>query len=628
MPLLGEERSQSHRVDVVSLVSVRVRLVLRPIVSCAAFKTTFEILHGRIGSAADCSLGRHWTASDVQEWRSIRTQWLRTSRTPINIVVSDDKRRNVDMLDFPCTVFLDKLVPEDVKLPGSNAQVCITKHRNLDITSNGFLAIAGNHHNHIKDWMIVVDALRQTFRIHAFQELPNASLARVCCLVVYDTKTHVTETVAESRSPGNVPSDLVVKSAIKAIIELYGDPVPATCIPKFTSRASKRKAYDYREHGDFCDRFAPLHYARMRGATQKSEAQQDAERVQPFLNYFVCRYAVSKSRFDLLGSYYGDIPLEERFGMFKLAIDQNNLSVFKWLIGTPNLENETTVSTLAIVLEYTALRGRVEMMEMLHDCGLLIDGDGEHHPFSAAAAGGSLEAVKWLIEHGGDPYEEDRKSIVKEYAQTPVVIAAHHGYLHILQHLSSVGISLRAEDPDYDALHIALRDHRPSMLVGLLQNSVRFEASDPPMEKALEIAVGANNPELARLLLQAGADPSAKEDCIAFHYHSKGGFTTRYGEPTTFYGTLFQWACAKGCEDVVRAFLDHNVNFDRPVVSWANWHVNKPIFVAYSCRNMNFVRAMLEHYDDVEIVRMVGKSLGNRDVFLSRRLVEYEEVKN
>jgi hypothetical protein len=104
MPLLGEERSQSHRVDVVSLVSVRVRLVLRPIVSCAAFKTTFEILHGRIGSAADCSLERHWTASDVQEWRSIRTQWLRTSRTPINIVVSDDKRHNVDMLDFPYTV--------------------------------------------------------------------------------------------------------------------------------------------------------------------------------------------------------------------------------------------------------------------------------------------------------------------------------------------------------------------------------------------------------------------------------------------------------------------------------------------------------------------------------------------
>jgi hypothetical protein len=34
------------------------------------------------------------------------------------------------------------------------------------------------------------------------------------------------------------------------------------------------------------------------------------------------------------------------------------------------------------------------MMELLHDCGLGIDGVEEHHPLSAAAAGGSLDAVK------------------------------------------------------------------------------------------------------------------------------------------------------------------------------------------------------------------------------------------
>jgi hypothetical protein len=172
VPLLSEDRLKSHRIDVVSIVSVRVRLVLRPIVSCAVSRTTFEILQGRIGSAIDCSLERHWTASDVQEWRSIHIQWLYTSSNPTNLVINDVERCNVDMLDFPYTVFLDKLVPEDVELPGSNAQVCVTKHGNLDTTSDGFPHIPGNLHNDIEDWTIVVDALRQTFRTYAFQPQP------------------------------------------------------------------------------------------------------------------------------------------------------------------------------------------------------------------------------------------------------------------------------------------------------------------------------------------------------------------------------------------------------------------------------------------------------------------------
>jgi ankyrin repeat protein len=208
--------------------------------------------------------------------------------------------------------------------------------------------------------------------------------------------------------------------------------------------------------------------------------------------------------------------------------------------------SEIIVPILVIVMEYAAQRRRVEMMEMLHDCGLDIGGDAEHHPLSVAAVGGSLDTVKWLIERGADPCKEDRISIVKEYAQTPIVIAVYHGHVHILRHPSSVGISLRNEDPDYDALHAALRDHRPNILVYLLQSGVRFETSDPPMEKALDIAVEKKDEEIARLLLQAGADPDAKEDCVAFREYSDeiDEYTTHWRQATTHYGTLFQWACA------------------------------------------------------------------------------------
>jgi ankyrin repeat protein len=167
-------------------------------------------------------------------------------------------------------------------------------------------------------------------------------------------------------------------------------------------------------------------------------------------------------------------------------------------------------------------------------------------------------------------------------------------------------------------LHITLRDHQPSMLVRLLQNGVRFEATDPPIEKALEIALEKNDAELARLILQAGADPNAKEDCVAFRYLSEDeeiGRTTRYEGPTMFYGTLFQWACAQGFEGVVRAFLDHNVDFD------------KPVYAAYSCGKMNVVRAILECYDDVDLVRLAADTVRKGDVFFLRELVEFDEVK-
>jgi hypothetical protein len=82
---------------------------------------------------------------------------------------------------------------------------------------------------------------------------------------LYDNKPYVAEPVAEFPSPDTVPSDLILEAAMKAVIKLHGDYVPATCTSKFTYRAPKRSAYDDSRHGYFCDRFAPLHYAQTSG---------------------------------------------------------------------------------------------------------------------------------------------------------------------------------------------------------------------------------------------------------------------------------------------------------------------------------------------------------------------------
>ena len=364
-------------------------------------------------------------------------------------------------------------------------------------------------------------------------------------------------------------------------------------------------------------------------ARETNQAQEELDKMKQFLRQFVCRYAVSNGHVDLLSKIMTNIPRQEYFGLFKLAIDTENLLPFQTILRHVPTKEIDPEFKLPAVLEYAALRGSLQMMEALQQIGINVDGDETTHPLSAAIAGGCIGTVKMLIEWGARLDGRDKKSIVKEYTQTPIVIAARHHHLGMVTCLVSHGAPLRESETDYDALTIAVTDRRSKMIACLIKSGIALNKLDPPLEKFLEIAVDKGNAELAEMLLKAGADPDAEERCIGYRPNNPEvcSFFGYSHERSSLYGTLFQWACALNHEDIVRLFLEHGVNFDKPLVSWANWYENKPIYVAWSCGNTSVVRLILEYYEGAELLQLACHAVERGYLFLLVHMVEIDEVR-
>jgi hypothetical protein len=155
------------------------------------------------------------------------------------------------------------------------------------------------------------------------------------------------------------------------------------------------------------------------------------------------------------------------------------------------------------------------------------------------------------------------------------------------------------------------------MIICLLKSGITFTTSGTPIGKALEIAVEQSNVELTELLLEAGADPNTEERCV----------NDRYTNPMSLYGTLFQWACSNGSEGVVRAFLEHGVDFDKPLHSWANRSYDKPIYVAWCCKQTNIVRLILEYFDEADLIQFVCTVVQKGQWFMFEHCIKHEAVK-
>jgi ankyrin repeat protein len=212
---------------------------------------------------------------------------------------------------------------------------------------------------------------------------------------------------------------------------------------------------------------------------------------------------------------------------------------------------------------------------------------------------------------------------MKVYTQTPVVIAAYHKRTNLIKYLIEVGALSREPEAKYDAMTIALADRCTSMLACLLEAGVTF-ASNIQLGKVVEIAVELGNAKLAGLLLEAGANPDAEERCVGYR---KEMTKEEADAVPTFYGTLFQWACAYNDEDTVRAFLDHGVSFRKPLKSWANWRYNTPLYVAWSCRHFGVVRAILDYYKDEHLAQFTCSLVQNAYAGLSKHCAEFEAIR-
>jgi hypothetical protein len=154
-----------------------------------------------------------------------------------------------------------------------------------------------------------------------------------------------------------------------------------------------------------------------------------------------------------------------------------------------------------------------------------------------------------------------------------MVVATCQMHTNLAKYLVETGALPREPEAEYDLMTIALADCRSAMVACLLEVGVSFN-SDIQLGKVLEIVMDKATRTSPGFLHEAGANPNAEELCIGY----RRGMTKDEADAVpTFYGTLFQWACARNDQDTVRAFLDHGVDFRKPLKSSANWRYNTPL---------------------------------------------------
>lgn len=376
---------------------------------------------------------------------------------------------------------------------------------------------------------------------------------------------------------------------------LSGDIVGPAC--RVNQSQQQRGSLGSEWQGDF-ERFTLGRLACTNGDAAEAEAESDAERMTSILKLFIRQYAIFTNNADPVDSVIDNVPDADKLGLARLATDQEHLTAMPVLLAWR--EQYTSALNMGL-FEYAALQGCIAILRVLVDYGFDVYSDETTHPVSAAITSGSIETAQLLFDGGADIGDRNRRSVIKQYTQAPLIIAARHLHVEIIRFLVTKGQSLRKGNTYHDALAAALVNRRSNMVLCLLRSGLILLPTDPSLEALLGVGLAYKNDPLTYRVLRDRVHHNVKELYVDSpnRYH-EGELRTKI----TFYGNLFQWACSQGFEHIVDAFLDRGVESMTPVKSWANTYVDRPILVAWLCKYSDVVRPILDHYDDTGLVQL------------------------
>jgi len=124
-----------------------------------------------------------------------------------------------------------------------------------------------------------------------------------------------------------------------------------------------------------------------------------------------------------------------------------------------------------------------------------------------AALQGNMEGVRQALDNGADANDTGQQG------QTALMLAAYNGHSEIVELLLNKGAKVRAVDAnDRNALMYASTGSFPETVKLLLEHDPMLDRTDNGEGfTALMFAAAEGNTEVARLLLEAGADPTIKD---------------------------------------------------------------------------------------------------------------------
>ncbi|XP_064002423.1 kinase D-interacting substrate of 220 kDa isoform X3 [Pogoniulus pusillus] len=183
---------------------------------------------------------------------------------------------------------------------------------------------------------------------------------------------------------------------------------------------------------------------------------------------------------------------------------------------------------------------------------------------------GNVPALKALLEKCRDVDERN------ENGQTPLMLAAEQGNLEIVQELLKRGANCNLEDADnWTALISAAKEGHAAIVAELLSHNVSLEHRDLGGWTALMWASYKGRTEVAKLLLEKGANPNIT------------------GMQYSVYPII--WAAGRGHADIVHLLLQHGAK-----VNCSDKYGTTPLVWAARKGHLECVRYLLQMGADVD----------------------------
>ena len=225
--------------------------------------------------------------------------------------------------------------------------------------------------------------------------------------------------------------------------------------------------------------------------------------------------------------YHKDVRLVKQFlmGIKPTALNKKLTDYTNPIQGTP--------------LQIVCRNGNLEIGKLLIEAGAdkEIKDIGRQSPLSIAVSNNHYDIAKYLLDCGADIYSKGPNSL------QPIHFACSYGTKKIIELLLSKGSDLNLVDrPESSLLDFTtnLNGGNLEAVMTLVENGIDKKY----FSTAFKWACWRNNPEIAKYLLDRGAD---------------------YKRQTTSKSELLFWICSLGYSEIVKILLSLNVDFKTKV---------------------------------------------------------------
>jgi ankyrin repeat protein len=271
------------------------------------------------------------------------------------------------------------------------------------------------------------------------------------------------------------------------------------------------------------------------------------------------------------------------------AIRANDLALVKRQIADVNVKGERNATPLI----YAAAFGSLDAMRMLIDAGADVNARNAFDATALLWCASDLAKVRLLVEKGADV------NVKSKQGKTPLLVAADHsGAEPIVRLLLAKGADAKAVDGFMNtSLSVAAQADDTASVRLLIEKGVDVNARNRAGDTALMYAAANGNLEAVRLLLKAGADVNAVSEA--------GGPKVKAGTLALGKFTALLLAATYGSPEMLKTLLDARAD-----VNAKDMRGMTPLMMAVSSESQRpeVVRLLLARGADTKATSLAGET--------------------